>query len=91
MPQIQCPWCGRCGPRFREEDPGPRPGPHDDGSACVCTHITCGSRRSARRAGGRWWDAASGRWRCEGGCDRKPKVTAPPATAQESPGPRDGW
>jgi hypothetical protein len=65
--QRQCPWCGHCGPRYDPSDEAP-PSPHSDGSACICRHITCGSRRSALRLGGRYYDRQLGRWVCLGGC-----------------------
>jgi hypothetical protein len=81
MPQLQCQWCGKLGPRYTEDttDPqydGPPAGPHDDGSSCVCRHMTCQSRREAILAHGRYWDGQA--WVCLGGCK-----TAPPPTAQE--------
>jgi hypothetical protein len=81
MPQKQCPWCGQLGSRYTEDRTsmhydGPPGGPHDDGSPCVCRHVTSPSRRSAILAGGRYWDGTA--WVCLGGCG-----TAPPLTAEE--------
>lgn len=79
--QIQCPWCGKCGPRFDEReyvDRGgcyvhrktgePAPRPHDDGSSCVCRHPTAANRAAARRIGGRYWNGE--RFVCMGGCEK---------------------
>ena len=63
MPQKQCPWCGKVGDRYREDDPLPRPKPHDDGSDCVCRHVTTGSRAAAIRDGGRYYHPERG-WVC---------------------------
>lgn len=69
MPQKQCPWCGRLGLRcVAHELSEPWAQPHADGSSCVCRHITCGSRREARRAHGRYYDNGRRRWICFGGC-----------------------
>ena len=65
MPQQQCPWCHKCGPRY-EEGEAERPGPHDDGSACVCRHVNAASAVSAVRNHGRFWTGT--RWLCMAGC-----------------------
>lgn len=80
MPQKQCPWCGHLGPRYCTDREsvhytGDEPLPVDD-HKCVCTHITCQSRRSAIVAGGRYFDGK--RWVCLGSC-----YTAPPLTDEE--------
>lgn len=76
MPQQQCPWCGHCGPRYDEGTPASgRPAAHDDGTPCICRHVTCQSRRSALLAHGRYWDGAA--WVCVS-CG-----TAPPPTTEE--------
>jgi hypothetical protein len=64
--QKQCPWCGHCGPRYEQ---GAEPiGSHDDGSSCVCRHVTCACGLAAWRDGGRYWDHRLRRWICLGGC-----------------------
>ena len=64
MPQRQCPWCHRLGAQFDEHRiECEEAAPHADGSKCVCRHVTCHTRRSALREGGRYFD---GRWRCFG-------------------------
>lgn len=63
----QCGWCGRVGPAYRQGDPNP-PLPHDDGSPCVCRHVTCPTRDDAWKMGGRYYDKEQRRWVCLGGC-----------------------
>jgi hypothetical protein len=77
MPQKQCPWCYRLGPRVHERDLGDRNAdPHADGSACVCRHITCSSARAARTNGGRYWNGVA--WVCLGGCrDESGRLRSP--------------
>lgn len=70
MPQRQCPWCGRLGPRVDDGQlRDAESQPHADGSPCVCRHVTAGSRRGAWDAGGRYYDRALQRWVCLGGCE----------------------
>lgn len=39
MPQKQCPWCHKLGPRVEERERRlPENDPHANGSACVCRH-----------------------------------------------------
>ncbi|HLV68045.1 MAG TPA: hypothetical protein VKY73_19640 [Polyangiaceae bacterium] len=64
----QCVWCYRVGPAYRQGDPNP-PGPHDDGSPCVCRHITVPTRDLAWEMGGRYYDKEARRWVCLGGCN----------------------
>lgn len=69
MPQKQCQWCGKLGPRycddrsseFYEEFPQ---GPHEDGSACVCTHVVADNLESALRVSGRYFCHSRMRWVC---------------------------
>lgn len=78
MPQNQCVWCGRLGGRYEEGTPRhEQPGPHDDGSACVCRHVSCSSRQEALIHGGRYFDEQENRWVCPS-CG-----TAPPPTDEE--------
>ncbi len=69
MPQKQCPWCGKLGPRYTEDRgsihyDGPRAGPHDDGSVCGCRHVNTANRLSALRHGGRYYCPERGRFVC---------------------------
>jgi len=66
MPKIQCPWCGRSGERFDEMEKfvDVPPQPHEDGSKCVCRHVTAGSRERALEVQGRYWDAETRTWVC---------------------------
>ena len=64
----QCQWCGRVGPAYRQGDPNP-PLPHDDGSPCVCPHITVPTRDLAWEMGGRYYDREQKKWVCLGGCN----------------------
>lgn len=76
MPQKQCPWCGHCGPRYREGTPRELiPSAHSDGSDCVCRHVSCQTRLGAIDAGGRYFDGTQ--WVCVS-CG-----TAPPVTDEE--------
>lgn len=80
MPQQVCPWCGKCGIRYDEglsyeELCAAGYMPHDDGSTCVCRHVSSHSRIAALRDGGRYWDGKA--WVCPS-CG-----TAPAATAEE--------
>ena len=68
MPQKQCVWCGRLGPRYDERDAPIPVGEHD----CVCRHVTCQTAKSARREHGRYWDGV--RWVCVG-CGTAPTHT----------------
>lgn len=69
MPQRQCQWCGKLGSRFcddpeselYEEFPE---GPHDDGSACVCTHVSADDLQSALRVCGRYFCHSRMQWVC---------------------------
>lgn len=64
--QKQCCWCGRLGARYDERElkkTGERPPmPHDDGSACVCRHVSAASREAALEVGGRYWNGS--KWVC---------------------------
>lgn len=65
--QKQCPWCNRLGARYDEralEDGERPPMPHDDGSPCVCRHVTAGTRERALQVGGRYWDERLRQWVC---------------------------
>ena len=75
MTQKQCPSCGALGCRVDDRDLGaPWAQPHADGSACVCRHVSCGSRLAALRDGGRYWDGRAGEWICPV-CGTAPGVT----------------
>lgn len=41
-----------------------RPSAHSDGSACICRHVTTGSRLGAIMAHGRYWDESARKWLC---------------------------
>ena len=71
MPQQQCQGCNKLGARYTDAEfkaegfKAPKwAQPHDDGSACVCRHVTCNSEKQARRDGGRFFSESKQSWVC---------------------------
>lgn len=85
MTQKQCQWCDKCGPRYEEGTPPEERGqPHDDGSACVCRHVSADNRMDALRVGGRYFDGTS--WVCPW-CGTAPRATAEEMTEMDKHDP----